>query len=512
MSQFSVPWTPRPEPHHGPLAALVVRLARLVYAVGKPIVTRFPGPLLIAAVVAVCLLVWGVRLTFDYVDGVLAAPGIVLSETQPPGAPLAAADLVRALQARETAGWLAYLLWPVQFTITRDLVAVLGILGFVSIAAAFCTWWERKVAGRIQSRMAPMRVGGWHGWAQSPADGIKVIAKEDLVPAEADGVLFRLAPYLAFVPPVAAFLALPFGTYYVCRNLDVGLLFILAMLGLEVFGVLLAGWASNNKWSLYGAMREACQIVSYESPMGMVLLIPIMCAGTLSLAAIGDLQDGGWFNWLAFRSPFTFLAAGAYFVASLASVGRAPFDLPEAESELVGGFHTEYSGFRWVLFFFGEYAAMFVVSGLLTILFLGAWHSPLPVSWAPEGSGVGARLVRGVVFGGPLWFVAKCTFLIYVQMWLRWTLPRIRIDQVLYACIQVLLPGVMILLLANTLWELGASQGSAVFDGIRAVLRYVFGGIGLLMVAAFVVVMLYGRFNRDRLVGTQAVRDPLAGG
>jgi NADH-quinone oxidoreductase subunit H len=363
-----------------------------------------------------------------------------------------------------------------------------------------------------------MRVGGWHGWAQSPADGLKLIAKEDLVPDDADGPLFRLAPYLAFVPAVLAYLALPFGAYWVFRNLDVALLMIVAMLGIEVMGVLVAGWASNNKWSLYGAMREACQVVSYEIPLGMSLLIPIMVVGSLRLSGVGSIaeyQAGGWFNWLAWHSPWTFVAMFTYFIASLASCKRAPFDLPEAESELVAGFLTEYSGFRWSLFFFAEYAAMFVVCGVLVIVFLGAWDAPwvglAPAGWATSDS-IWIQLAYGVVFSGPLWFIAKAIFFIYVQLWLRWTLPRIRIDQVLYSCVQVMLPLTLVVLLASVFWELGLQHDVAAFDAIANVISVILALIGA--VGAFAVLFVaYAGFSRGRaLVGTQAVDRPLPGG
>jgi len=226
---------------------------------------------------------------------------------------------------------LAYLMFPLQFPIVRDLVAVGGIIGFISLIPGFGIWWERKVAGRIQSRMGPMRAGGWHGWAQSAADGIKLAFKEDYVPPGGDGVLFRLAPYVTFIPPICAFIALPFATAWVFRDLDVALIFILAMLGIEVMGVILAGWASNNKWSVYGAMREACQMVSYEIPMTMALLIPVMTAGSLSLTGIAEAQSGGFWTWFVFVNPWCFLAFFLYYVASLASCKRAPFDLPESE-------------------------------------------------------------------------------------------------------------------------------------------------------------------------------------
>jgi NADH-quinone oxidoreductase subunit H len=276
------------------------------------------------------------------------------------------------------------------------------------------------------------------------------------------------------------------------------------MMGIEVVGVIVAGWASNNKWAVYGAMREACQMVSYEIPMGMALLIPVMTVGSLSMIHIGDMQADGMWSWLAFRNPFLFIASGTYYVASLANCKRAPFDLPESESELVAGFHTEYSGFRFSLFFFAEYAAMFVVSGLAVILFFGAWHSPLPASvgvWFDEHvGGVAAAAIKGVLISGPLWFVAKCVFLIYVQMWIRWTLPRVRIDQVLYACVQVMLPMTMLLLLGNAGWELLVPPASVAGRVTNIVLFM----LGLAVTLTILGIVVYGWVHRRRLVGRLA--------
>jgi NADH-quinone oxidoreductase subunit H len=399
--------------------------------------------------------------------------------------------------------WAISLLAPLHLPLVRDLLGVTGVVGFVSLVAMFAIWWERKVAGRIQSRVGPMRVGGWHGWAQSLADGLKLIQKEDLVPAGADQPLFRLAPYIAFVPALCAFAALPFSVAWVFRDLDVALLFILAMLGIEVIGVILAGWASNNKWSLYGAMREACQMVSYEIPLGFALLVPIMTVGTLQLSKIGDVQSGGFHAWLAFANPWTFIAAFSFFLASLASCKRAPFDLPEAESELVGGFHTEYSGYRWAIFFFAEYAGMFIVSGMAVILFFGAWHSPLPGSW---GAGLAQgplwqRALHGLIFSGPLWFIVKSFVFVFIQIWLRWTLPRIRLDQVMYACIQVLLPMVMLTLAANTVWGLLVDPAGL----LARILNVILAAIAAVFLLVYFGMACYGYINRRRLVGTQAV-------
>jgi NADH-quinone oxidoreductase subunit H len=360
----------------------------------------------------------------------------------------------------------------------------------ISVIAMFSIWWERKVAGHIQSRVGPMHVGLWHGWAQSLADGIKLILKEDLVPQKADRFLFRFAPYMAFAPVFAAFIAMPFGPQFVFEaGLNIGVLYILAVLSVEVMSTIMAGWGSNSKWSIYGAMREACQMVSYEIPLGISIIIGVLVAGTLNLVELGHLQAGGMFDWFVFHNPFIFCAFLVYFVASLAANKRAPFDLPESESELVAGYLTEYSGLRWSLFFLAEYNAMFIVGGIQAALFLGGWNSPLgtidpvynilgydPVAAgqayfsgalsdassfntkadAINASGEGGGLTGIGLFivncYGVFWFATKAMIVIWLQMWLRWTLPRIRIDQVLYTCVKVLLPASIILLIGTASW------------------------------------------------------------
>jgi NADH-quinone oxidoreductase subunit H len=334
------------------------------------------------------------------------------------------------------------------------------VLGFVMIVAMFSIWAERKVAGHIQSRLGPNRVGPI-GLLQSLADGIKLLGKEDLIPKDADKLLFRLAPYLTFAPVFAAFVAIPFAPEMTFEpRLSTGLFLILAMLSLEVTGVILAGWASNNKWSVYGAMREACQMVSYEIPLGISLIVGVMVAGTLNLVQTSHMQGGGIHTWLIYRNPFIFLAFFVYFVASLASNKRAPFDLPESESELVAGFHTEYSGLRFSFFFFAEYAAMFIVGGIQAALFLGGWHDPFGIigyyhhqfTADPNDVNVAGLILLNLI--GAAIFVTKAGTIMFVQMWLRWTLPRPRIDQVLYACVKVLLPMSCAILLGGALWQL----------------------------------------------------------
>ncbi len=502
MTQFSVPWKQSPPIEHRGPARGIVALARFVYKVATPIVSRFPGPILIAAIVFSTLAVWAHWELFGWVE-TIAVSDLNGSANSIWGQSLTVAEIGAYLESKSVfaGGILKYLLWPLQMELFRDLVGLAAIFQLFNLIPVYAIWWERKVAGRIQSRMGPMRVGGWHGWAQSFADGVKLVAKEDLVPAQADGMLFRIAPYLAFVPSLLAFLCFPLGSYWVFRNVDVALIFIVAMVGVEVVGVIMAGWASNNKWSVYGAMREACQMVSYEIPMTTVLLVPIMTAGTLNMVQIGDMQSGGWFTWNAFHNPFTFIAFITYYIASLANCKRAPFDLPESESELVAGFHTEYSGFRWSLFFFAEYAAMFVVSGLAVTLFLGAWHTPLPATWAFEENSLFNVLLNGILFSSPFWFIFKCFIFIYIQLWIRWTLPRIRIDQVLYSCVQVMFPIACIALVGHAVWMV-------LLDGtmVSTVIRWVLGLMMAAVTFGFLSVAAFGYRNGRRMVGYLAVK------
>ena len=296
------------------------------------------------------------------------------------------------------------------------------------------------------------------------ADGIKLVQKEDLCPPAADALLFRMAPYIVCVASFAAFVVLPFSSGWVAISADCGLFIMLAILSLEVFGIIMAGYSSGSKWSLFGGMREAAQMVSYEIPLAICALIPIVAAGSLNLGEIGDMQAGVSFgflpNWFLFHDPFTFCAFFVYFVVATASCKRAPFDLAEAESELVGGFHTEYSGMRWSFFFMGEYASMFAVCGVASILFLGGWHTGLPflddalVGMRATGSaGFTAESYLANVFGMGV-FLSKAAFLVFVQIWVRWTLPRLRIDQVMVTCLKYLVPISCALFLGAVVWPL----------------------------------------------------------
>ncbi|MBA3315831.1 MAG: NADH-quinone oxidoreductase subunit H [Planctomycetaceae bacterium] len=366
------------------------------------------------------------------------------------------------------------------------------VLAFFGAVPAVAIWLERKVSGRIQDRLGPTRVGGKFGWLQGLADGIKAIQKEDIIPAAADSMLFRMAPYIANIAAFGGFMLLPFSRDWVAVAADIGLFILLAILSLEVVGIVMAGYASGSKWSLFGGIREAAQMVSYEIPLALCGLVPVLAAGSLNLSVIGEAQQG-WFlpNWLIFHSPFAFVAFFVYFTVATAGSKRAPFDLAEAESELVGGFHTEYSTMRWVYFMLAEYGHMFLISGVAVLLFLGGWWIGLPFIDGPvaalraeDGRTVEREYGRidvvdpvgetatpllhsstssvlpfslGNYIGnliGAIVLTFKAMLLVIVQIWVRWTLPRLRIDQVMTTCLKYLVPISCALFLGGVLWPL----------------------------------------------------------
>jgi NADH-quinone oxidoreductase subunit H len=337
------------------------------------------------------------------------------------------------------------------------IIQVALLVGFVLVSAIYFIWLERKVAGRIQDRLGPTRVGGKFGWLQTIADGIKLLVKEDLIPADADHMLFRLGPYIAFCGSFGAFIALPFADGWAARVLSISVFFMLAVMSSEVFGIILAGYGSGSKWALFGGMREAAQMVSYEVPMAVCVLVPVIVAGSMDLNYIANQQNGGFWNWYLFHDPFTFGAFWTYFTCATASCKRAPFDLAEAESELVAGFHTEYSGLRWSFFFMAEYASMFAVSGIATLLFLGGWNTGLTPALShvfshPLESGFDIGALFGNLINVAV-FIVKSWLLVFVMMWVRWTLPRLRIDQVMMTCLKYLLPISCVLLLGVSVWQ-----------------------------------------------------------
>ncbi|MBM3213537.1 NADH-quinone oxidoreductase subunit NuoH [Candidatus Poribacteria bacterium] len=353
--------------------------------------------------------------------------------------------------------------WPLALPLNAVVAAMYIALAAVSVGIVaavpiILVLAERKVSAYFQDRLGPMRVGPW-GLLVTLADGVKLLFKEDIIPPQGDRTLFRLAPYVVFASSFAAVVALPVFPSAILGNVSIGIFYIMAISSLGALGIMMAGWASNSKWSLFGAMRAAAQIVSYEIPLGLSILMIVMTTGTLNMQEIVQGQSDGIGDWLVFRHPFLFGAGLIYFISSIAEVNRTPFDLPEAESELVAGFHTEYSGIRFAYFFLAEYANMFIVTAILTTLFFGGWSSPLG----------GEALLPGAV-----WFIAKAAVIIFVMMWIRWTLPRVRVDQLMNLCWKYFLPisfvnilgtGVLLLLEGE---GIGLKLGEA-FIGVGAV-------------------------------------------
>jgi len=316
-----------------------------------------------------------------------------------------------------------------QWLVIPSIMFLFGALIFtgISIYSLIILWFERKIAAHMQDRLGPMEVGGWHGWLQTVADAVKLLLKEDIIPAVADRKLFKLAPYIVFLAAFAVFAALPFSDKIIGSELNIGIFYILAVSSVGVVGILMAGWGSNNKWALFGSMRSVAQLISYEIPIGLSILVVVMSVGSLSMRDIVMAQDGGIFNWMIWQNaPFNFIAFLILFIAGTAETNRVPFDIPEAESELVAGFHVEYSGMRFSIFFLAEYANMLAVGIIASTLFLGGWQGITGASSAP---GIGL-----------IWMLLKGFLIVLVMIWFRWTLPRLRVDQLMYVCWKVLVP------------------------------------------------------------------------
>lgn len=310
---------------------------------------------------------------------------------------------------------------PLVFVVVYALVAILG---------------ELKIASWVQDRIGPFRTG-LRGAAQPLAEVFKLIQKEDITPDAVDKPLYNLAPFISFMAAYAAFAVIPFSAVFVPSAANVGLFYLIAVGSIAVIAIVMGGWASNNKYSLLGAMRSAAQIVSYEIPAGVAVLAIAALAGTLNIQVMIQEQSGWFWNWFLFGGPggavkiiFIPFTAALFFltiVTALAETNRTPFDIPEGESEIVAGYHTEYSGMKFGMFFFAEYANMFVVSALITILFLGGWNSPF-----------GDFLNQ--VYLQPVWFLIKSMFFVFLIIQMRWTLPRLRVDQLMYVSWKVLIP------------------------------------------------------------------------
>lgn len=302
------------------------------------------------------------------------------------------------------------------------------MLSFIMTVAGVTSWLERRVWARIQSRVGPNRVGP-QGALQWLADGIKNIMKEDIVPLAADAPLFKGAPYLAMMGFFGAFAVVPFTEHMIVADINIGVLYVSAVTALVVVGILMAGWSSNNKWALLGGIRSAAQIISYEIPAALAILTIVLFTGTLSMQGI--IREQGWapWNWFLFDNPFTFVAFFLFFISALAEGNRTPFDLPEAESELVAGAFTEYSGLRSLLFFLVEWGNLYLIGAICTSLFLGGWQVP---HFTENG------FVLGLVQF--LTFFLKAYFMVFVAMWIRATLPRVRVDQLMTLCWKYLVP------------------------------------------------------------------------
>ncbi len=331
----------------------------------------------------------------------------------------------------------------------------LVLFGFVSLFAGIVTVVERRIAARMHFRIGPNRVG-IQGCLQWLADGIKNFTKEDLTPEGASKLLYLFSPYLVFTGLFLTFVVLPFGQALVISDLNVGIFYILAVSSFVTVGLVLAGWASNNKWALLGGIRSAAQIVSYEIPSGLAVLTVVLMAGTLSTQGIIRSQGVWPWEWFVFANPFAFIACFIFFISTLAEGNRTPFDLPEAESELVAGYNVEYSGMRFVFFFFAEYANLFVMGALTAILFFGGWNSP--VNWSITLFGL---FPAPLEISGTLVFMAKALTFVVLIIWLRWTLPRLRVDQLMVVCWQYLTPIGFVCMLGTACWMIGADQWNA---------------------------------------------------
>lgn len=311
--------------------------------------------------------------------------------------------------------WSQILVW--------DLAKIVAIVVPLMIGVAYLTFAERKIIGAMQVRIGPNRVGP-RGWLQPIADALKLLLKEIIIPTGANKALFILAPVLAIMPALVAWAVIPFTGTLVLANVNAGLLFVLAITSMGVYGVVVAGWASNSKYSFLGSLRSAAQIVAYEIAMGFALVGVLMAAGTLNLRKIALVQQGGFWHWL-FLPLFPLFVV--YFIAGVAETNRLPFDVAEGESEIVAGFHVEYSGMTFALFYLAEYANMILLSALTTTLFLGGWLPPVdipPFTWVPALA----------------WFLLKVSSVLFLYLWLRATFPRYRYDQIMRLGWKVLIP------------------------------------------------------------------------
>ena len=325
-------------------------------------------------------------------------------------------------------------------------LTILGKILLVAVPLLICmamlTYMERKVIAAMQLRKGPNVVGFW-GLLQPFADGLKLLLKETILPSQANKAIFLIAPMLTFMLALLGWAVVPFSAEFVIANINVGVLYLFAISSLGVYGIIMAGWASNSKYAFLGAIRSSAQMVSYEVSLGLIIVCVLLFAGTLNLGQIVEAQAGGMHHWFAFnvfsgQFPL-FPMFVMFFISALAETNRHPFDLPEAEAELVAGYNVEYSSMSFALFFLGEYMNMILMSAMTTILFLGGWHAPFDVTlftWIP----------------GPLWFILKIVFCLFVFIWVRATLPRYRYDQLMRLGWKIFLPLSLLWVIATAAW------------------------------------------------------------
>lgn len=326
-------------------------------------------------------------------------------------------------------------------TLLVILIKIAAILLPLILAVAYTTYAERKVIGYMQVRMGPNRVGP-KGWLQPIADVVKLMFKEVILPSKSSRFVFYLAPVLALAPAFVAWSVMPFQAQMVLADINVGLLFILAITSLDVFGIILAGWASNSKYAILSSMRAGAQVVSYEIAMGFALVGVLMAAGTMNLSGIVEAQSGGITDWFVWPLIGLFLV---YFISGVAETNRAPFDVAEGESEIVAGFHVEYSGMAFALFFLAEYANMLLISALAAILFFGGWLSPFQgLDFLTELPIIGVLLGNGIH-----WLLLKTAFFIFLYLWFRATFPRYRYDQIMRLGWKILIPVTLVWIFAE---------------------------------------------------------------
>lgn len=319
---------------------------------------------------------------------------------------------------------------PLLTTVVELTIAGIAFLAFYAVVGLLLVYAERKICGFMQNRLGPMRVGKW-GLLQTIADFIKLLMKELIRIKNADNVLFNIAPFIVIIASFLAIGAIPFAKGLHALDFDIGVLYVMAVSSLGVLGILLAGWSSNNKYSLIGAMRSGAQIVSYELSVGLSLMTIVVLAGTMKFSEIVEMQSAGWFIFTGHIPAI--IAFVVFLIASTAETNRGPFDLCEAESELTAGFHTEYSGIKFALFFLAEYMNMFIVASIAATVFLGGWM--------PFHIGNLEAFNHVMDFIPPfVWYVGKTAFIILIMMWFKWTFPRLRIDQLLKLEWKYLLP------------------------------------------------------------------------